>query len=154
LVDTLASGASGGNPVEVQVLSSAPLVFCAMRKKSRGSRCHEGGRHCSETKRSEVPRAPRPILLNYNLERLLPENDSYCNAEWSIGSGEIPLTLQYYNLKVPSPLKGRFCRGGKQVARSEDPYPNNPFKAIVSVRSGPVETKSIVTSQADSILSR
>jgi hypothetical protein len=25
LVDTLASGASGGNPVEVQVLSSAPL---------------------------------------------------------------------------------------------------------------------------------
>ena len=26
LVDTLASGASGGNPVEVQVLSSAPLI--------------------------------------------------------------------------------------------------------------------------------
>ena len=25
LVDTLASGASGGNPVEVQVLSSAPI---------------------------------------------------------------------------------------------------------------------------------
>ena len=27
LVDTLASGASGGNPVEVQVLSWAPLAF-------------------------------------------------------------------------------------------------------------------------------
>ena len=27
LVDTLASGASGGNPVEVQVLSWAPLLF-------------------------------------------------------------------------------------------------------------------------------
>lgn len=26
LVDTLASGASGGNPVEVQVLSSAPYM--------------------------------------------------------------------------------------------------------------------------------
>jgi hypothetical protein len=27
LVDALASGASGGNPVEVQVLSSAPTLF-------------------------------------------------------------------------------------------------------------------------------
>jgi len=27
LVDTLASGASGGNPVEVQVLSSAPFIY-------------------------------------------------------------------------------------------------------------------------------
>ena len=28
LVDTLASGASGGNPVEVRVLFSAPFEFC------------------------------------------------------------------------------------------------------------------------------
>ena len=33
LVDALASGASGGNPVEVQVLSSVPSIF--MRHFSR-----------------------------------------------------------------------------------------------------------------------
>jgi hypothetical protein len=31
LVDTLASGASGGNPVEVQVLSSAPVLWLTRR---------------------------------------------------------------------------------------------------------------------------
>ena len=35
MVDTLASGASGGNPVKVQVLSSAPklMLFNARRKE-------------------------------------------------------------------------------------------------------------------------
>jgi hypothetical protein len=32
LVDTLASGASGGNPVEVQVLSSAPTTCVNVSK--------------------------------------------------------------------------------------------------------------------------
>ena len=31
LVDALASGASGGNPVEVQVLSSVPLLFVSVQ---------------------------------------------------------------------------------------------------------------------------
>ncbi len=34
LVDTLASGASGGNPVEVQVLSWAPKPRAAMHDKA------------------------------------------------------------------------------------------------------------------------
>jgi hypothetical protein len=37
LVDTLASGASGGNPVEVQVLSSAPDSPFASRKTNQDS---------------------------------------------------------------------------------------------------------------------
>ena len=32
LVDTLASGASGGTPVEVQVLSSAPTMYSPLFK--------------------------------------------------------------------------------------------------------------------------
>ena len=35
LVDALASGASGGNPVEVQVLSSAPFMTPVMRRHAR-----------------------------------------------------------------------------------------------------------------------
>ena len=39
LVDALVSGTSGGNPVEVQVLFSAPHVFCAKYFKQSIDRC-------------------------------------------------------------------------------------------------------------------
>ena len=45
LVDALASGASGGNPVEVQVLSSVPY----WRKNTHGSDNFSGSRFCIPT---------------------------------------------------------------------------------------------------------
>ncbi len=55
LVDTLASGASGGNPVEVQVLSSAPTFFLPQAENKGGLPTITAADVSSEAKRREPP---------------------------------------------------------------------------------------------------
>ena len=78
LVDALASGASGGNPVEVQILSSAPPEPRAFRtaqaapppapgrpdghRTASGSRWRPANRRLLPVPRPSAPRGPRPRM--------------------------------------------------------------------------------------------
>ncbi len=59
MVDTLALGASGGNPVEVQVLSRAPDIFMLIISVSRAGIMKKEG----EGKEPLLKQLPIPAIL-------------------------------------------------------------------------------------------